>query len=408
MGSFKYTVTEGPIILPAVSVPGRLFYAELTGSEIKGMIHSFDESGSIEGLRKALAVVEAEEGVSAFFVLCAVGNGFSAEELDPLIRESSRPIFGGIFPGVLYQNRMYEKGTVVLGLRGDPAIGFLSLDSDDVETRIDTLFRELPESGATMLVFVDAFISMMSSFIDSIYNVFGLGLNYLGGGTGDFSNPEAASVITPEGLKRHAAVFALLPCRSGIGVRHGWRSVDGPFKVTQASGGRIISLDWEPAAEVYSRIIREHSGETISESNFFNLAAAYPFGIGKIGAEMVVRDPMRMDPDGSVVCVGGVPEGCFVDILHGDRDSLVASSMRVRDDAAAGLEGIRKTSPAIVMDCVSRYLFLKDRFQDEMDAICGDSTLTVGALSTGEIANSGTSFLEFFNKTVVVGILEEK
>ncbi|HIE56438.1 MAG TPA: histidine kinase, partial [Chromatiaceae bacterium] len=60
----------------------------------------------------------------------------------------------------------------------------------------------------------------------------------------------------------------------------------------------------------------------------------------------------------------------------------------------------------LVMDCISRALFLGDHFQRELDAFSQPGLPMLGALTIGEIANHGDDYLEFYNKTAVVGILE--
>ena len=43
-----------------------------------------------------------------------------------------------------------------------------------------------------------------------------------------------------------------------------------------------------------------------------------------------------------------------------------------------------------------------DKFHEELEEISGGNDNTIGALSIGEIANSGDDYLEFYNKTIVV------
>jgi hypothetical protein len=50
---------------------------------------------------------------------------------------------------------------------------------------------------------------------------------------------------------------------------------------------------------------------------------------------------------------------------------------------------------------------LEDRFGEEIEAVYRESTPLVGALTIGEIANSGRDYLEFYNKTSVVAVLRE-
>ncbi|HEY8905633.1 MAG TPA: FIST C-terminal domain-containing protein, partial [Rhodoferax sp.] len=57
------------------------------------------------------------------------------------------------------------------------------------------------------------------------------------------------------------------------------------------------------------------------------------------------------------------------------------------------------------IDCISRVLFLGPDFPKEMVAVNTGQPL-IGALTLGEIANNGSDFLEFFNKTAVVGLID--
>ena len=56
------------------------------------------------------------------------------------------------------------------------------------------------------------------------------------------------------------------------------------------------------------------------------------------------------------------------------------------------------------MDCISRVLFLGERIVDELETAAGDREL-YGALTLGEIADDGRNYLEFYNKTSVLGLL---
>ena len=75
--------------------------------------------------------------------------------------------------------------------------------------------------------------------------------------------------------------------------------------------------------------------------------------------------------------------------------------------ASAGLKTTQsKEQICIFMDCISRVLFLEDRFYEELNAVCKKDRFLIGACTIGEIANSGNDYLEFYNKTSVAAILE--
>jgi len=92
--------------------------------------------------------------------------------------------------------------------------------------------------------------------------------------------------------------------------------------------------------------------------------------------------------------------------LHGQPNALITSS----GATAARLlsNNVSQTQRIFLMDCISRALFLEDNFSLELGAIdhegSGDSSI-FGALVLGEIANSGSGYLEFYNKTTVVSLM---
>jgi len=58
----------------------------------------------------------------------------------------------------------------------------------------------------------------------------------------------------------------------------------------------------------------------------------------------------------------------------------------------------------LFIDCISRVLFLDDSFPLELQAVHERQLPLIGALTIGEIANSGKDYLDFYNKTAVVGM----
>ena len=125
-----------------------------------------------------------------------------------------------------------------------------------------------------------------------------------------------------------------------------------------------------------------------------------------VGTEKIVRDPVTLGTHGELICVGEVPEESYVDILSGNAASLIdaaGSALRLSRDAFP-VQAARRTT--LLIDCISRVLFLEDEFQQELKAAFEEETPLFGALTLGEIANSGKDYLEFYNKTAVIAALE--
>lgn len=379
------------------------------------MVIELDRAGTMDGLSRMVDTVANRDGVESILILAGDANGFVPEQVDPMLRALKVPVFGGIFPEILYENEHLARGTIVIGLAQQVCVEVihgLSDDAADFQQLIDDKLSTCPSTG-TMFVFVDGFGKRIAALIESLFDVFGLEINYIGGGAGSLSFVPKPCLFSNEGLVFDCAVLALSDLHSGVGVNHGWTEVSGPYQVTRARGNTIEELDSVPAIDIYRKVVEERTGKRLTSEGFFELAKGFPFGIGKLGTEKIVRDPIAMGDDGSLVCVGDVPQSCFVHILSGNADDLVHAARRALELATAAFSGPREPAMTLFIDCISRTLALGDEFGRELEAVARPSgplagrppRPLVGALTLGEIANSGRDYLEFYNKTSVVGVL---
>lgn len=369
---------------------------------------SIDRTGTLEGLERALREQAARADVAGLLVLACHDNGFAPQAFNPLVGSIGKPLFGGLFPQILQGAERLTRGSIVLGLVRPPRIRVLAQLSDpslDLALELEDALALESFERPTLFVFVDGYAKRIAGLINALFENFGLDANYLGGGAGSLeAGTSTPCVFTQEGLLADAAVLAQLDWPAGIGVAHGWEPISEPIKVTQSDHNRLIELNYRPAFEVYREAISEHSATPLCAANFLELATAYPFGIRKMGGEVVVRDPIVLTEEGTLVCVGEIPQSSFVHILHGNTDGLIAAAGLAKQLSSEALAaGAGAGELRIFIDCISRVLFLRDEFDREL-AVVNDETPLIGALTLGEIANAGEDFLEFYNKTSVVGL----
>ncbi len=366
-----------------------------------------DKTGTVKGFRDMLAKVVANNQVKGVLILACDANGFTPTELDEALQNAPVPLFGAIFPEIIAGQEKLSRGTIIAGLPLAPNVQIIPQLSDMAAEYDDIIDEKIPDIGSTktMFVLVDGLSKRISALIDSLFNVFGLEFNYIGGGAGSLSFKQKPCLFSNRGLLQDSALLAMVDVNSGIGVSHGWSSISGPFKVTEVDRNIIKTLDGRPAFEVYREVVEKISARVFSADNFFEIAKGYPFGINKLDAEKIVRDPIMQNEDGSLVCVGEIPAESFVDILSGATPSLVDAA---RNALTLAKTALGKTTPqtTLFIDCISRVLFLQDEFSHELAAVYDDQIPLLGALTLGEIANSGQDYLEFYNKTAVIGALE--
>ena len=342
-------------------------------------------SAGLTQLQHELDVLNADPNVRFIVMLMAVQTEITHDDINHVLVTSPKPIIGGLFPYVLYEKSLLTAGIVLIGFSCSYNLAVIPALSKTTQVEAE-LQRQLPWQN-----------------IDGLFNQYGLEINYIGGGCGSLQKLDQPCVITPQGIVADAAILVMADVQSGIGVAHGWQSISRAFKVTEVEDNEIVSTAWRPAAEVYRSVVEDHSGMRFSEQSFSEMARAYPFGIAKLADELVIRDPIALNGQ-RIVCVGDVRRGSYLHVMHGKPDYVSSAAGKARQKAAENLKG-RQPQLMLFMDCISRVLFLGELFAREITHVSMPEVPLAGALTLGEIANSGYDYLELYNKTSVVGLL---
>jgi len=370
-------------------------------------IHFLVGESTLTQFSETFVKLEQQQDVEAILMLSAEEGVFSVEELDPILKKANKPVFGGMFPQIIYEKNNYTQGTLLIGLEEKPLMNVVK-NLSCAEGDFEKYFEDCPKDTdhKTAFIVIDAFSTRVSDFIESFFNFYGLEFNILGGGAGSLSLEQKPCLYSNEGVLKDAAILAIFNVQSGIGVRHGWKDLSGPYKAAKTEKNRLYTLDTEPAFMLYKRVVEQDSKQRITHHNFFDIAKAYPFGISRLGAEKIVRDPYLVNPDESMNFFGEIPQGVYLHILKGQPEALIQSAGEAFEEANRSMKAVEKEKTVVFIDCISRVLFLQDDFKQELNAIAQSNYPLIGALTLGEIANNQKEFLEFYNKTAVVSIIE--
>jgi hypothetical protein len=356
----------------------------------------FEPTGTIENLRSALSTMPGARSVQ---ILGAVGNDWTPELLDPVLTTMEVPVFGGLFPGVIYDGDRYDRGTVLIGHDAIASVAVVDCEHPDGNVE-----RWLPalQSSKTVVTYVDA-TCPTGPLTDALFRELGAGPAWLGGGAGSLDFVRRPVILTPEGLRAGVAVLAGFDTSTRLGVTHGWQAFSEPMLVTEAEGNDIVSIDWRPAFEVYREVVESHSGRSFDRDGFYALASTYPLMLERFGAEGIVRDPLTALPGGRLRCAGDVQPNATIRVAHGEFSDMLGAAHSARETSSAG--GVSTDSLALTIDCISRALLLGDRLKDELAALRLPGLPQLGALTIGEVASTGDRFLEVHNKTTVLAVI---
>ncbi|MSR78749.1 MAG: hypothetical protein EXS59_01220 [Candidatus Taylorbacteria bacterium] len=202
----------------------------------------------------------------------------------------------------------------------------------------------------------------------------------------------------------------------GIGVKHGWIPIGKPLKVTKSQGSVLHELDGKPAIKIYEDYFGSEMAEELKKEVLAKLAITYPLGMRTSGSEeMLIRDPITVDENGSITCAAEIPEGSEIQLMIGSREEAVKVAKQAAEKAMSELGGTAKA--VVIFNCIARSKLFGVHAGDEIDAIqeaVGKTVPLIGFYTYGEQAPLGGEVKNidkcnpsFHNETVVIVVLGE-
>ena len=183
------------------------------------------------------------------------------------------------------------------------------------------------------LVMTDALAGHADRLIDALTLATAGQYQFFGGGAGDNAQFQKTTVFCGGDVLSDAAVALEIISDKpiGIGVSHGWESASEPFRVTEAEGARLISLNGFPAAEAFQAHATA-TGQTLDP------AAPIPFFLHNIlgietAAGQKLRVPLAIFDDGAVLCAAEIPQDAIVRIMRSSEQSTVEAAQSATDAA---------------------------------------------------------------------------
>lgn len=120
--------------------------------------------------------------------------------------------------------------------------------------------RDMRPGYRSALVMTDALAGHADRLVDELTVATAGQYQFFGGSAGDNANFQKTMVFCGgEVLSDAAAALEIISEKPiGVGVSHGWEPASEPFRVTEANGMKLVSLNGLPAAEVF----QAHSADT--------------------------------------------------------------------------------------------------------------------------------------------------
>lgn len=343
---------------------------------------------------------EAEkENLSVLQAACAVRNV---------------PLAGGVFPALLKDGEFLTGGVWLLAFEQMPFFALYdNLSGSGVEAAqaaekiaadVRSQIDHVPE--ITLFMLFDAMLPNISTLLDYLYLNLANRVHYAGANAGSETFAPMPCLFDGRRVVQNGLLLLLLKSHKGAILEHGYHAPERTVYASSTEGNRISHIDWRPAFEVYQELVRSQYAVEITQDNFYEHAAHFPFGILRANHHVVVRIPVRLSSDGSLFCIGEVPPNAVLSLL---KSPAVDSSetLSVLLDGLTSLNGDPAGCELLLFYCAGRRMHLGVEAatveMGEFSRLSGAAQVG-GAVSLGEIGGSTLRGYPLFHNATLVGL----
>jgi hypothetical protein len=192
----------------------------------------------------------------------------------------------------------------------------------------------------------------------------------------------------------------------GYGSIGGWDPFGPERIITRSKGAVLYELDGKNALEIYKQYLGEQAKGLPATGLMF------PLGIrGEETKTSLVRTIVATDDkEQSITFAGDVPEGFHARLMKVNYERMIDAAAKAAKNCQETID-LPKVTLAILVSCVGRKWVLKQRIEEEIDAVrevFGNDTVLTGFYSYGEIAPlAGSTKCALHNETMTITAISE-
>ena len=369
----------------------KTFYLETPdSSQVKKLIHDWYKQWPQGGI----------------FALVAEQDSNAVEGLHKHANEASCPLVGAVFPELIINGELKKQGILFLRFDEMPPHCIVPISNTTISAGYEnnitaSLDLEKEDQGHSLFMIFDGMIPNIASIIDETYLQIGDAVHYMGVNAGSETFQPINCLFDNNTFTDNAVLVMTLNHHNGAFLEHSYTKPDVSISATTSAGNHISSMDWRPAFDVYKELASIHYGIEIDNENFYQNAAHFPLGIIRMDGEMLVRIPVGLEEDGSIWCVGEIPENSVLTLLQaippGSEETVESLVKEMKD---------RPEDTILNFYCAGRRMHLGDSSLNELAGLNNklDNKTIVGALSLGEIGGAKQGGYPLFHNAAIVTI----
>ena len=195
----------------------------------------------------------------------------------------------------------------------------------------------------------------------------------------------------------------------GYGSVGGWDPFGPDRLITKSKDNVLFELDSQPALALYKKYLGDKASELPGSGLLFPLSLHLAT---EKGERDVVRTLLAVDENAqSMTFAGDMPEGTYAKLMKANFERLIDGAAQAAGQSGQSLAG-KNAQLAILISCIGRKLVLKDRTEEEIEAVgekIGPQAKITGFYSYGEICPTAPTEkqCQLHNQTMTVTTFSE-
>ena len=318
------------------------------------------------------------------------------------------PIVGCSGAAIISNKGIFKHGLVILLLSFPDGVYFNTASAKEIKAKTPLSAGE--ELGEKLLygyrdtrrdlsiILSDGLIDDGSSLIYGLQERLGRSFPLVGGSASDNLRFLRTYLYSNQEVLTDACVGILLgggKLNFGMGIKHGWKPLGKPRRVSLSKGNIVFEIDGAPASRLYEEYLAKNIFEL--KKGLKHISILYPLGVYLSGEdEYLLRNIASIEDNGSLRFQGDVPQDSLVRLMIGTKESCLAATRQATDETKMGLFSplfnIKKKETkyfVLVFDSISRYMLLRRDANKELEIIkeaFGIDTPIIGLYTYGEQA----------------------
>lgn len=260
----------------------------------------------------------------------------------------------------------------------------------------------------SVILFGNSFLHNGTEMLSGVLDVTGDVFQVIGGTPSDELSFHSSHLYHSNMYSTNGIGMVLLASRvpTGMGVGKGWQPAGGVHIVTRSKGNVVYEIDNISAAKVYENYLSKPLS-FFEGKDFSKMGYLHPVGILLSDGDQLLRSPIQLQDDGSLVFCGSLNEGCAIRFMTATREDIFEAT---REAVQRAMSSLGRAKPAVVFAFISigHALILGDAADEQLkliSSLVGENVPIVGMYTYSEYGKQRLHSHKHYSNSIALFII---